>query len=768
MSANLDKLVEGIRAKRSKKLPQANARLEKLQAAKNAVLTTRTRAAAVAANNPDLQAKLNVVRYDTTLQSLNDAIKAEVRAVKRLSHESINIGVAGKARQGKSQILQMLTGLTDKQIPTGDGGYCTGSRSEIRNAGKNLARVYFKESADLMQQIILPLCTSLGVSPRPGSVEAFVQTALPAQPKDIDKVNEWNNLDELQRDLRDNPELMEKLDAQPIEVDFNDLRQYVTKDDGDKWFQVVDRVYVETCFDSGLPQGMKVFDLPGLEDPTQGVLETMLKSIKEDADIVFLMRKPDPMGDDWGKGDIKINNDLQKIYANDGIEPKDWLLLVMNHVREHEKVDEDGKRKIIPDNEKNLDKMLNNVHYRFPGFHAVKCDCGSKDAVRAMVNDNIEILVQQTSRIDDLRIKQADDSYEVAMSAVRSVADGFASAIGQLVAQSGGFDMDAHQDGFWADLRAPFKAPIEQQLEGMQEKIKNALKLAFGASYAQIKKIYDDYENDPSKKFSDEFPVFSRDRLVELLKGAHGTKEVIDRASRNQLSAVVQLLREELCNCCDELRRIYLRNVVQSVTKDNAAIQSLLRTASTEMTENPEDVFKALASRLEEGGGSVETIVSALDNLLHFDVSYETQLLPYLFDAPEFSDKFDPYSPKSDLGELEKYLNLEHPGDFAAQANVLFNALKTYTLNWIAPLANSRSEGPCQEVSVGIMRVVKANYRNFIALFVWGEKTESEWKRYTRDNAATLWPEDFEKASAQSQIGSELRDILAKLRRAAS
>lgn len=48
MSANLDALVEGIRAKRSEKLPQAKARLEKLKAAKESMLTTRIRAAAVA------------------------------------------------------------------------------------------------------------------------------------------------------------------------------------------------------------------------------------------------------------------------------------------------------------------------------------------------------------------------------------------------------------------------------------------------------------------------------------------------------------------------------------------------------------------------------------------------------------------------------------------------------------------------------------------------------------------------------------------------
>ena len=436
MSANLDALVNGIRDKRREKLPQAKERLVKLQNAKQSVIDAKSKVMQVTGSNPEVQANLYGLPYDQTLSMIDAAIEASENAVSRLSRESINIGVAGKARQGKSQILQMLTGLSDKQIPTGDGGYCTGSRSVIRNSENNLARIYFKKEADLMEQIILPLCRSLKVSPCPGSVRAFMEATLPEQQKDAVKASEWKNLNDLHRDLNNNPGLKDLLGSQPQEVGFDDLRKYVTKDEGDKLFQVVDHVYVETGFDSGLPKGMLVFDLPGLEDPAKGVCETMLTSIKEDADIVFLMRMPSVMGDDWGTGDIDINQQLQSIYAGDDIDPKDWILLVMNHVREHKKIGKDGKEKIIPDNEENLDRILQEeIPARCPGFHAVKCDCGSKEAVRMMVNDNVEVLIQQTSRIDDLRISQADAKFAGAMSAVRSLADGCRSvgcAVGRI------------------------------------------------------------------------------------------------------------------------------------------------------------------------------------------------------------------------------------------------------------------------------------------------------------------------------------------------
>ena len=764
MSANLDALVEGIRAKRSEKLPQAKARLEKLKAAKQSVIDAKSKAKLVAGSSPELQANLYGLPYDQTVSMLDAAIEASENAVNRLSRESINIGVAGMAGQGKSQILQMLTGLGDKQIPTGDGGYCTGSRSVIRNAETNRATIYFKTEADLMEKIVLPACRSLSVSPCPGSISAFLQSNLPPQPNDPQKANEWINLYELQRDLNKNSRLLGCLGSKPIEVGFDDLRRYVTKDEGDREFQVVDHVEVETRFDSGLPMGMLVFDLPGLRDPAPGIREAMLKSIKDDSDIVFLMRRPNLLRDDWGDDDIGINAMLQKVYADDGVEPKDWLLLVMNHVRDHE--NKDGE--IIKGNEKILDYMFEKVAYRFPGFHAVKCDCGDKEAVRKMVNDNIEVLIQQTSRIDDLRISQADAKFAVAMSAVRSLADAFSSAVGQSVAQSGGFEYDDHWDQFKADLRAPFKKSVDGQLGDLQQTFKASLKGAFGAAYKTMKKIYEECESAPNVKFPSEFPVVDKEGLVRMLKGEDSTAVAIARAARNQLNAVVGLLRSELQGCCEELRAMYLSNVVKSVTNGNAAIQALLQSVPEQERSTPAGVVSVLKNRLEEGGGSMGAVVAALENLLHFDVSYETQLLPYLFDCPEFVEKLDPDSPNSDLGKLADYLNKDFREDFNGQADVLFNSLKNYSLNWIAPLANARSEGPCEEVSKGIMRVVKANYRNFIALFVWGVETVKEWKAYTRTNAATLWPEEFDKAIQQSQIGKQLRDIVTMLRKDAA
>ena len=81
-------------------------------------------------------------------KTLNDRIVEEQeiwqRLYQRLNRDTINIGVIGRARQGKSTLLQKLTGLTDSEIPTSSGLPCTSVQSNIYHLDKDTyAKVYF-------------------------------------------------------------------------------------------------------------------------------------------------------------------------------------------------------------------------------------------------------------------------------------------------------------------------------------------------------------------------------------------------------------------------------------------------------------------------------------------------------------------------------------------------------------------------------------------------------------------------------------------------
>lgn len=63
---------------------------------------------------------------DTILRKMDEAIK-------RFERESLNIATVGKARQGKSTILQAISNLGNDIIPAFDAGDCTGAVSIIHN-----------------------------------------------------------------------------------------------------------------------------------------------------------------------------------------------------------------------------------------------------------------------------------------------------------------------------------------------------------------------------------------------------------------------------------------------------------------------------------------------------------------------------------------------------------------------------------------------------------------------------------------------------------
>lgn len=76
------------------------------------------------------------------------------------------------------------------------------------------------------------------------------------------------------------------------------------------------------------------------------------------------------------------------------------------------------------------------------GFHPVVCDCGSKAAVRDMVDANIDALVSQAGRIDDLRIRQAGEAFRVALSEANALYNALRNASGDVIAQESGFNFE--------------------------------------------------------------------------------------------------------------------------------------------------------------------------------------------------------------------------------------------------------------------------------------------------------------------------------------
>ena len=108
------------------------------------------------------------------------------RVLARLRRPTLNIGIVGRARQGKSKFLQSLTGLSTREIPDGSGQFCTGVPSTILHVPgtDTYADVFFHSEASFLGDVVGPYYARLGLGPAPATLAEFKARSLPSLPAD--------------------------------------------------------------------------------------------------------------------------------------------------------------------------------------------------------------------------------------------------------------------------------------------------------------------------------------------------------------------------------------------------------------------------------------------------------------------------------------------------------------------------------------------------------------------------------------------------------
>jgi hypothetical protein len=118
------------------------------------------------------------------LENETDAQRvALARLRSRFERETLNIGVVGLAGQGKSRLLQSLSGLSSSEIPDGSRGHCTGVRSVIgHREGEAVADVYFYTEASFLRDVVYPYYDELRLLPKPSCLKDFTDGTLSPRP----------------------------------------------------------------------------------------------------------------------------------------------------------------------------------------------------------------------------------------------------------------------------------------------------------------------------------------------------------------------------------------------------------------------------------------------------------------------------------------------------------------------------------------------------------------------------------------------------------
>ncbi|MFG2292121.1 hypothetical protein [Streptomyces sp. NPDC048603] len=259
---------------------------------------------------------------------------AEIEAVAaRFRRPTLNVGVIGRARQGKSRMIRSLTGLPEEVIPTGDGAFCTGVTSVIRHEDGigTQAQVFLHSERSFLHDVIAPYYAELGLGAPPAALDRFAGP-LPAEPPGGSATDgsRYGHLAEFHSALPEYRELLRA--ASPHSVPAGEIRRFVAQadeKDAERYhaFRAVRQVRITTHFAHQDWTGLALVDLPGIGDTNLQDAQRIVAALKDEIDVVVFVRRPDALGDGIGEYDHGLYDHVREGLPDVSLEQCSFLIV---------------------------------------------------------------------------------------------------------------------------------------------------------------------------------------------------------------------------------------------------------------------------------------------------------------------------------------------------------------------------------------------------------------------------------------------------------
>ncbi|MBB1127161.1 hypothetical protein [Thiospirillum jenense] len=263
-------------------------------------------------------------------------IKSEMKKLEsRFSRETVNIGVIGRARQGKSKLLQSLTGLGKREIPDADGMHCTGVRSSVcHQVGiETYANVYFYNANEFLATVLAPYFVQLNLGNAPQSLEEFStrDLSISAITTAVNRAK-FEHLKKYQASLNQYRDLLNHLS--PLRITQQDIPKFITQYDPDDPsiayynYLAVKEVRIFCTFPDEEVGKIAVVDMPGLGDTGIGDEERLVNTLGQDIDFILFVRMPKHTGDYWADVDVELYDIANRALQNTSLD--NWSFQVLN------------------------------------------------------------------------------------------------------------------------------------------------------------------------------------------------------------------------------------------------------------------------------------------------------------------------------------------------------------------------------------------------------------------------------------------------------
>lgn len=290
----------------------------------------------ILANDPAMEMRLQQVSTAHVSQLLEQTRKELQRLQVRFSRDGINISVIGRARQGKSRLLQSISGLPNEVIPASNGGDCTGAKSVIVNSkGNTHAEIVFYTEIEMVEQIQRYL-DECGISVRLGSIGQVqsLKNTLDTFGETLGKKSArvQSLYGHLCKYVDHYEEYACHIGTVVEEVNENKIRSYVAQYDNDMvatyTYLAVKEVKIFTEFPLQESGKIVLVDTIGLGDTSLGIRDKMLETLRNDSDAAILVRLPAATGDGVRVEDDELYDLIREAMGSDILDK--WLFMALN------------------------------------------------------------------------------------------------------------------------------------------------------------------------------------------------------------------------------------------------------------------------------------------------------------------------------------------------------------------------------------------------------------------------------------------------------
>ena len=350
---------------------------------------------------------IDVQKLKDDCEKINSELE---RLEKRFSRDRVHLTFVGKAGQGKSLVMQNISGLGKNIIPSADGTDCTGTKSIITNSkNENVkAEITFFTEEEIVGIVndYLETIFGKGKVSKVNSIRAIKKLSKYEFPKLDNKESEVNSKFKHLKKYIEHIEDFEEFLGEKKIVDSEDIEKYVAQYKSDnieqKYYNFlgVKKADIQCHFPFEDCGKIVLVDTIGLGATSLGVEDEMLKAVKDDSDSILYMFRPDSLRPKLSTDDYSIIGKITKYVSPEYTQ--EMLFWIFNKVKE-------GKgenTKVIPELMADVENLKKENGLAV--CQALEVDCNDKDDVEEhLLKPVLKQMSERLKEIDDILLSNA-------------------------------------------------------------------------------------------------------------------------------------------------------------------------------------------------------------------------------------------------------------------------------------------------------------------------------------------------------------------------